>query len=794
MSIQAGAIADVADVWLSLLRALALVVPEGCVWKNADRALEGDGDIDYCAPLESWREVRRCFEKWASEQGLGPVIECRHFPEVMFLVAVDPGTGLLYELDVKEKVRLRGGIVFRHQDIGELLECDPRGFLRLRPGAEGLVKLVIHGTAKGGGSRPPALVTERIEQLLRRDLEGATKASDLFGVAAKALLKGADAVLDGRWDRVSMTLVDARTSCRALASPKGVMGRLRKRWIRKSCPVIEAIVMHGRRVPGRLETWLGSVATTHPTPGSPFLADSQTNPRLQGGRRGAAIGIVGPDGVGKSTLIESLMVNSLLDIATWHVRSPGLLYRRNRGGGPPVTAPHAEPAYGVVLSTAKAGYLFIDYFMAWFLRIRPHLSRGGWLIVERGWWDMAVDPLRYRLSPAVVPWIRFLGRLLPQVDLMLVLKASGNAIHSRKQELDPMEIDRQIRMWEVVLPRSQKGTHLDATKSSVALRREAAKAIEPLLQRRDSYGWTSLPSRRRARWRIPRAPRSVAANALRIYHPVTVKGLVGWHTAKLLSSLGAFRLLPKDEKPIDMADVMHRWLPPGGAVAAASTNHPQRFIVMALAPDGCPVAVAKVALDDADAAELQREAEALQTLGPLLPRPLSVPRLLETSDHLLVEQAIRWRPRLRPWRLPEDVARALGSFFASFGANVENGPTHGDCAPWNLFRTDEGWVLGDWERASERGLPFADVFHYVVQAHALLRIPSQAAVLRGIRGEGWIGRALQAYSESSGMPFESIPENFVRWLETDASTYGSAAVDARACHHARLRLLVAMGR
>ncbi|HEV8572155.1 MAG TPA: hypothetical protein VGR49_03770, partial [Actinomycetota bacterium] len=257
-----------------------------------------------------------------------------------------------------------------------------------------------------------------------------------------------------------------------------------------------------------------------------------------------------------------------------------------------------------------------------------------------------------------------------------------------------------------------------------------------------------------------------------IYQPVTLKGLAGWSAARVVASLGGFRLLPgSDVEPSVVASALEPRLGPLRIVALARTNHPGRFVALLADHDGKRRAVAKFATDEAGKAALRREGEAIEALGALLPPPLFPPRVQDRGEGHLILDAVEWQPRLQSWRLPEEVANALGRFFA---AGVEEssaaqrsplGPAHGDFAPWNLFRTRSGWTLLDWEEARQGAHPFFDLFHYLVQAHALLRHPTRRQLLAGIEGTGEVGRAITAYASGAGVSFEEATEYFRKYLE-----------------------------
>ena len=164
--------------------------------------------------------------------------------------------------------------------------------------------------------------------------------------------------------------------------------------------------------------------------------------------RGRVLSVVGPDGVGKSTLIDRLMLGRFASVPVKHMRWPSVLPRRSRGQGP-VTEPHKNPPYSRPVSLLKTTYVFLDYCAGWLFRVRPHVRRGGWVLIQRGWWDMAVDPLRYRLD---VPstWLMRLGRFLPVPDLILVLEAPTITIRERKEELSAAELKDLFTAQRVV--------------------------------------------------------------------------------------------------------------------------------------------------------------------------------------------------------------------------------------------------------------------------------------------------------------------------------------------------------
>jgi len=506
--------------------------------------------------------------------------------------------------------------------------------------------------------------------------------------------------------------------------------------------------------------------------------------------RGAVLSVAGPDGVGKSTLIDALVAEELDGRRIMRIRKVGILPRRTVPGAV-VVEPHKDPVYSAPVSFAKVGYVFFDYLIGWALRIRPFVRSGGWVVLERGWWDMAVDPRRYRMSVPVSLMLR-LGRLLPKPDVLFVLEAPPAIVYARKQELTLEELARQMRVWRELLPSEQSRTYLDAALPSVEVVASARQCISSMRVGLSDRRPVNLPRRGDTRWVVPRAPRSAAREGLRVYHPVTLRGLVGWNLARACASLGLFALLPKGQgHEAIVKDILDGHVPRDGSVAVARANHPSRYVALLLDSTGAATGVAKIAADEAGRAKLAKEGALVEQLSEHLPPALSTPRILKQEDGLLLLESVSWRARLRPWRLPLEVATALGEFFQHGGGSgsPSSGLTHGDFAPWNLLRTETGWVLLDWEEAATDGEPFWDVFHYLVQGHALLKRPKSGQLLAGLEGNGWVGAAIGAYAEAAGLRLADAEGHFDAYLRTSQSRLRPETKDGRAGLQARRALL-----
>jgi hypothetical protein len=252
-----------ARIWLPLLQRLTEVSPDWVLLKHVDSALTGFGDIDSSAPRSQWPMLLAEFGRWASAHELGPVISCPHIPLLTHNIAL-AGAEPFFELDLMTRKVFLGSTLYEPRDIAPLAEMDPRGFRRLRPGAEGLHKLVNNGARRDGRPREAALRSKHIPELLASDPQGVRQAAALFfGPAERDVLALADAVVRGGWDRRAMLRVEAWSLLRALREPQSVAARARAHLAVRRCPVLKTIYGGGRRVPAPADAWLAEVARTH---------------------------------------------------------------------------------------------------------------------------------------------------------------------------------------------------------------------------------------------------------------------------------------------------------------------------------------------------------------------------------------------------------------------------------------------------------------------------------------------------------------------------------------------------
>ncbi len=257
-------VADRSALWLPLIRTLTRDFPDWVIWKNADAALAGSGDIDSAAPARDWDAIVVAFRLWARDCGLGPVIECRHPPRTMFLAALTEDRRTFLELDVLGRKYFRGATLFRAEELLPLAAVDDRGFRVIRPAAQALILLLCNGLRWGGRPDFAGIQRRHVRTLLQTDLEGVGAAARSLHLPEKAVHTAVRSLLAGRWDRRAMLAIEAYTVGRSLLEPQVIANRIRFRAFSKTgCPLLRTIFFDDRTISGDPDAWLAAVREGH---------------------------------------------------------------------------------------------------------------------------------------------------------------------------------------------------------------------------------------------------------------------------------------------------------------------------------------------------------------------------------------------------------------------------------------------------------------------------------------------------------------------------------------------------
>lgn len=184
-------------------------------------------------------------------------------------------------------------------------------------------------------------------------------------------------------------------------------------------------------------------------------------------RGGAFIALVGPDGVGKTTVARALAERYDGPTAYFHFRPP-LLARMAQQ--PPAVSPpplsRGAPRGSRVLGWLRLARNFAGFWLGYLARVRPAVALGTLVIGDRCGYGYLVHPhvLRFygptRLADLAI-------RALPRPLLVANLRASPELIRHRKRELTTGEIEAELAAW-AALPESRLKT-FDADEAPQAI-------------------------------------------------------------------------------------------------------------------------------------------------------------------------------------------------------------------------------------------------------------------------------------------------------------------------------------
>lgn len=228
----------------------------------------------------------------------------------------------------------------------------------------------------------------------------------------------------------------------------------------------------------RTETWKTSLVRNPLRLTAYLLADAVRRVRRCLQPTGLFVVIMGPDGVGKSTLIEHL-VQAVGPVfrrdRVFHWR-PMLLWRRKAAGD--TIQPHSNPPYAPWWSIARLFAHLLDYWLGYCLVIRPLLARSGLVVFDRYFHDLLADPKRYRFGGP--PWLaKSVSWLIPKPDLLLILDAPVQVILSRKQEVSPKEV---LCQRQIYLQFASSCPHCRVIDSTAPLAQAVAEAGQTVLE------------------------------------------------------------------------------------------------------------------------------------------------------------------------------------------------------------------------------------------------------------------------------------------------------------------------
>lgn len=202
---------------------------------------------------------------------------------------------------------------------------------------------------------------------------------------------------------------------------------------------------------------------------------------------GTVICLLGPDGVGKTTVLENLRETA---VSVFIRDNEKVVIRHFRPGVFPnikklvsgksydpskeaFTQPHRAQPAGTLSSLARMLYYWADYILGW-PKMKKDCVHGQIILYDRYIYDFFVDPRRSRINLPDIVRLFFVEHT-PHPDLVFVLLAKPSTILARKAELSAEEIARQLDMYKTLAQKFDNIRLIDAEQSPDAIVHEICR-------------------------------------------------------------------------------------------------------------------------------------------------------------------------------------------------------------------------------------------------------------------------------------------------------------------------------
>jgi len=215
--------------------------------------------------------------------------------------------------------------------------------------------------------------------------------------------------------------------------------------VRKAMPILAREFLHSRET----------------TADAPLAAQWRRLRRWLRPRNGLHVVFLGPDGVGKSTVIETFqrdMAQAFLH-STYLTFAPSIIPSKL---APRKSKPHDLPPRSKPASLLKAAWWLLCYTVGYLASVHTVLARGGLVVNHRYLLDAIVDRKRYRYS-GPEKLLRWIWAIAPKPNYVILLDAPAKVIAARKSELPIAEIARQREAYRSVVTPLPYGRVIDAS-------------------------------------------------------------------------------------------------------------------------------------------------------------------------------------------------------------------------------------------------------------------------------------------------------------------------------------------
>ena len=188
-----------------------------------------------------------------------------------------------------------------------------------------------------------------------------------------------------------------------------------------------------------------TTGSPEPPPNGPTVRRDRTR-APQRRHPGTFIVIVGPDGVGKTTVARAIIDKHRGPSAYFHFLPTGAGGLSPRPGADVPQPPRLEHRGIAILGWLRLARNVVRWWIGFVLRVRPALRRVCLVISDRWLYGYLVQPSALKFyGPHRVALAAF--RVLSRPDLVVNLTAVPDIIRQRKQELTLAQIQAELVRW-----------------------------------------------------------------------------------------------------------------------------------------------------------------------------------------------------------------------------------------------------------------------------------------------------------------------------------------------------------
>lgn len=179
------------------------------------------------------------------------------------------------------------------------------------------------------------------------------------------------------------------------------------------------------------------------------------------------VAFFGPDGSGKSLLVNELvklLKSRNIPCIKFHWRPRILLTINKNFKNLKFNKPNNLKQRNIFFSFFLYIFFFLDFKINEFIIIKKNQKKI--ILYERYYYDVLIHPRRYKLSQ--IDWLgKFFSGLLLKPDYSVLLYGDAKSIYSRKKELGIDEINKQMKLYNKIIPKLSNMIKLNTTKNRI---------------------------------------------------------------------------------------------------------------------------------------------------------------------------------------------------------------------------------------------------------------------------------------------------------------------------------------